>query len=608
MALRSTAQAGPLTTGATWSGGVAPSSGDTLSISHAVTWDPSAGSSFQIGTGTGVALTFGSAGSLTITPAGAFTLTFAGSTAGGNTSGYELTVNATNGPVTINVDATGAGAGFAMIAGGNYSVTNAGGWNLNGNATYGITVASLPSDASKNSYFTNGGTGGGGNVQASYVTFRRVGVASTTSAFAPTLDNRLRSLTWTNVTLDACGEITLSGDANYTGTISFTRVVSTNTATNGTSKYPLNASFGANGTRSFTRCVWDKTVKFGHLRGCSFSACYFHNGWSGADVVSTWVGMDGCFIRQTFDSLYTSGSVTNSFLYWDNPNGNNPHFLGGTSNPAGAVTFNWNDNVAYYNGTDANGNVFTPPSTTNAALTYNINGNLILPNRAGTNTGALVTSYGPVAPGFSLSVNHNTVFVAGQHGLEIGHLYTSVETPNRYASVKSNLFLGGGTGYKAYNVDSTAIADFMLPANVDYNGSHRIKTTSGVSAFTNEGKGYASKWSVLPGAHDVDGQDPAFVDPTASLATWAVSRGSTAGTALAQEADALTYIQANPALTASLNSWIQARFAPTNPAFKGAAHDGGDIGAFAYLSTSTTSDGLFLAGGIAITSGDIFIV
>lgn len=609
MALRSTAQAGPLTTGATWSGGVAPSSGDTLSISHAVTWAPAAGSSFTLGTGTGTAVTFGAAGSLTITPAGAFTLTFAGSTAGGNTSGYELTVNATNGPVTLNVDATGAGSGFAMVTGGTYSATNLGGWLLNGNATYGISVASLPSDASKNSYFSSGGQYGGGVVNGSYFTLTRIGVASTTSAYTPALDNRLRTLSWDHVTLNACGEVTLSGDASYTGSITFSDVTSTSTATDASAKYPLNATFAASGTRTFTRCLWDKMIKLTHLRGCTFSKNYFHNGWTGTDVTSTWTLMDLCFIRQTFDSMLTSGSVTNCFLYWDNPSGNNPHWLAGTTAPSGTVTFNWSNNIAYYNGTDAAGNVFVIPTTSNAALAYTCNNNLVLPNPAGLSSGTFITSNGNVTAGFQLTANHNTIHTKGTHAFEIGHLVTVLETPRRFASVKGNLFIGGTTGYKAYNVDADADQDLMTPGNVDYNGSYQIQATSGVGAFTNEGRGYAAKWSATPGAHDIDGTDPAFVDPTASLATWAVSLGSVSGTLAGKEADALTYVKADLATRIeALNAYLAAAYRFTAAAFHNAAHDGGDIGAFAYLSTSTTSDGLFLAGGIAITSGDIFIV
>lgn len=585
MAARTTSGAGSFVDGTKWSGGVAPVSGDTVTINHAMTWAPSAGSSFTIGTGTGTAVTFGTGGSLTLTGLGAFTLTLAGSTAGGNITTREFVVNATNGAVTINIDATGAGAGFAMIAGGNYSVTNAGGWNLNGNATYGITVASLPSDASKNSYFTNGGTGGGGNIQASYVTFRRIGVASTTSAFTPTLDNRLRSLTWTNVTLDACGEITLSGDANYTGTISFTRVVSTNTATNGTSKFPLQYTMGAAATSLFTECVFDKKIKFINPRGFNGESCYLHNGWEGTSVTSTGGTLNNSFVRQTFDSAITSFSVTGCFRYWDNPAGSNPHWDSVNGSATGTVTFNHNNNIYYYNGNDASGNVITA-SSSNTTMTVNANYNLVLPNAAGLSSGTFMTSNGSVGAGFAINANHNTLNVKGTHGFEFGHLYPGApESPSRYASVKSNLFIGGTTGYKTLDVDPTLYTDVAPVSALNYNGSYQIKATAGTAGFTDEGRGYAGKWSATPGANDVDGVDPAFVDGSASLASWSASIGG-AGTDEAARAA----IQANPTLTADLMAYLAAAFAPTASAFDGTAHDGGDIGAFnVQVPASSTS-------------------
>ena len=583
-------------------GGV-PGNGDTITFSNAVTWAPSAGSSVSIGTGSGVAATFNVSGKLTLTPAGSFTWTWAGSTAGsasnGRVTSREFVVNATNGAITINIDATGAGAGFAMLVGNTYdngsSPYNDGGWALNGNATYGITVASLPSDGSKNSHFAGGSFGGRNMIDASYVTFRRIGTSSQ-AGFAPNMDTRNKTCTWSNVTLDSCGQVTLSGDGSWTAGLAWTDVVSTNTLTDASASWPFNFSFGAAGTaRSFTRCVADKSVKHGHMRSFSYSACYFHNGWAGTDVTSVWGGVDGCFIRQTFDSMITAGNVTNSFLYWDNPSGNNPHFLSGTTNPSGTVTFNWSNNIAYYNGADAAGNVFLTPITTNGSLSYTLNNNLVLPNSAGLASGTFLTSNGNTANGFTITANHNTIHTKGCHAFEIGHLRTAAESPNRYAAVKSNLILGGTTGYKAYNVDGDSDSDLMTPGNVDYNGSYQIKATSGAPLFTNEGRGYAATWSTTPGAHDMDGTDPAFVNGSASLAGWDLSLGGP-GTDTA----AAARIQANPSLISTLTAYLAAAYRPTATAYHGTAHDAGDVGAFAWVSAGTVPYGYAdsLSGGL----------
>ena len=162
-----------------------------------------------------------------------------------------------------------------------------------------------------------------------------------------------------------------------------------------------------------------------------------------------------------------------------------------------------------------------------------------------------------------------------------------MESPNRYTSIKSNIFIGGTTGYKVLNVDSSTTLDLVPPANLDYNASYQIKTTSGVSGFTNEGKGYCSKWSATPGTHDVDGVNPAFVNSSASFANWAISQGSS-NTGTAAEADGVTYIKADlNTKIAALLAYFAAAYAPTAAAFKGTAHDGGDIGAYAWVSSGT---------------------
>lgn len=586
MAAKTTSAAGAFDDGSKWAGSIAPVSGaDTLTINHAMTWAPSASSSFTVGTGSGVALTFGTTGSLTITGAGDFTLTLAGSTAGGKLLGREFIVNATNGAVTINIDATGAGAGFTMLVGNSYDngnlPYNAGGWALNGNATYGITVQSLPSDGSKNSNFSGGSNGARNHIDASYVTFRRIGTASV-NAFAPHMDVRNKKHTWNRVTLESCGEIAISGDANWTESLSYTGVVSTSTLTDGSTKFPLNVTFGAGtGTRTFTGCVWDKTIKIIAPRGLSFVDSYFHNGWSGTAGTSTGGTWDRCFVRQTFDSLITSFGITNSFRYWDNPAGSNVHWDSLNGSAIGTVTYTHTGNVYYYNGNDAGGNVIIAASS-NTTMSVVANNNLVLPNGAGLSSGTFITSNGAVGNGFSITANHNTLNVKGTHGFEIGHLLSGADTTNRYTSVKSNLFIGGTTGYKCFDVDPVLITDLMTPGNTNYNGSYQIKTTSGTGGFTNEGRGYAAKWSVTPGANDVDGQDPQFVDSTVSLAKWDLSLGG-----VGTDAAAAARIKADPSLTASLVSYIRAGYAIRNPIYRNAGHDGVTIGAQEFVSASS---------------------
>jgi len=597
MAAKTTTGAGSFTDGSKW-GGSAPVEGDTLTINHAMTYSPTAGTSDAFGTGTGTAIAFGSGGSLTITPAGAYTLTLTGTISGTNVKAQEFVVTASNAassPVSIVFDATSNSTGFQILTAGAYDggsapgTTNLRGWKLTGNATNRISVSSLPSNGTKNSWFGPTGNAGGGVVNAAYVDFLRIGDA-TNSAFSPNFTSgRSFALSVTNCTFTSCGQYNVGPDSGYSSALAMTDCTWSSSVTNGSTSFRLSLGTLATGTVTFTRCSWDKTVKFGYVKSATFSKCYFNDGWTGTHVTTPWTSMDGCFIRIATagggGGMITCGSVTNSFIYYDAPAGANPHFLAFEGSLTAGSVVNCTGNVAYFNGTDTNGNIFLAGGAN--ASTFNCKNNLTLPNAGGGASGVLLTSDGTVGSGFAIAVEHNTAFVKGQWALEIGHLYTVVESPNRYTSVKSNLIIGGGNGYKALNTDSSTTLDLIPPANADYNGSYQIKTTSGVSGFGNEGKGYCSKWSATPGTHDVDGVNPAFVNSSASFANWAISQGS-ANTGTAAEADGVTYIKADlNTKIAALLAYFAAAYAPTAAAFKGTAHDGGDIGAYAWVSSGT---------------------
>jgi hypothetical protein len=86
-----------------------------------------------------------------------------------------------------------------------------------------------------------------------------------------------------------------------------------------------------------------------------------------------------------------------------------------------------------------------------------------------------------------------------------------------------------------------------------------------------------------PGPNDI-AANPQFVDPTRDFLSWAQSVDASITTwDAAITAMSLTIRQVtghNPSLTvADCLTWIRAGFVPQNPALKGTAHDGGDIGA-----------------------------
>ncbi len=257
--------------------------------------------------------------------------------------------------------------------------------------------------------------------------------------------------------------------------------------------------------------------------------------------------------------------------------------------------------VAQSAGCDMQGDLILHCDTN--TLSHVIKNCLILPNAQGDSSGTLLTM------GFSnngtINVTHCTAFTGGQPAVSISESGTG--HANSLDSLKSCIawcdptrataqlnttdhtkYWGDGGAYGPYLISDTnnpgnpalGVQDLLTAGAGDYNC---YNCNAGFPGYS--GKGYHINTSVTPGAHDVEA-DPAFVDNTRSFWKWAISRGSTGTTISAQVADGLSYIRAVPTLTrTSLIPYIQAGFAPTNASLHGTAHDAGDIGAVAYVST-----------------------
>jgi hypothetical protein len=78
------------------------------------------------------------------------------------------------------------------------------------------------------------------------------------------------------------------------------------------------------------------------------------------------------------------------------------------------------------------------------------------------------------------------------------------------------MWAAGPGGSLKMNTISNSLAtntDPCDPAACDYNAGYNLAATQpGCTNCTNQGRGYAAKFSATPGAHDIDGQDPRFVD------------------------------------------------------------------------------------------------
>jgi hypothetical protein len=345
-------------------------------------------------------------------------------------------------------------------------------------------------------------------------------------------------------------------DVRFTGSLDSTYSATLSVAT---------ATGGAE--RTHTAVSYDKRL-YSQGSGLSFSTSYFGGDINRPGAGDTWPSFDSCFLRKTvgFNETICGGPVTNSYLIFDGTP-DNPHFL--QNNVGGSWTVT--DNVfeaPQLNGTytDAGDLVFGP------AGPLSLKRNLVVPVSTGAFAGyapGVLCSNG----GFSSTVvtaEHNTcVGRMGSPHMYYGETYSGYA--GIYGSVKSNLVanlsgtVGGTYAFGGYT-NAVTQADGCLSANVTNNGKYGLATGSA-------GLGYNYPVSSgTPGASDVTG-NPNFLAPTRNLATWGATQGADGSVA-----GALAVIAANPSLisqaTTGLVPWVRAGFAPTNPAYHNAAHDG----------------------------------
>ena len=177
-------------------------------------------------------------------------------------------------------------------------------------------------------------------------------------------------------------------------------------------------------------------------------------------------------------------------------------------------------------------------------------------------------------------IEHNTILVRDASTIYDG--VTVGSKPGTVLSLKSNIFYRTGgppsDQFAFSNQEPAPHTDVVRAANADYNGWFNLGTVpAGKWNGIADGTVYSTPMSgsTPPGVHDKANIDPKFSDPTRNLQTWDAALGGP-GTI----ASALDRIRQDLTLTkSSLLPYIRNGFRPTNPAYKGTAHDGGDIGA-----------------------------
>lgn len=593
MAARTSAQAGNWSASATWTGGTIPGNGDTATITHNVVADvnqivgasPAGGSG---GSGT-PAVTVNTGGKLTL--ASGITFTCRG----------DIRMNAT----TLQMN---AGSTFKFDASQATTPLSQHYWMyFSSSASSILTVTGL---AGSRCTITSDAAGGSGAItkvvgDVWHPTVRYCDISRLGQASVPAIEmgGGYSTFDFEQVVFDTCGQLALS----YLGAASTVRLV------NVTMKNTLSTLAVDNtgtpvaltsGTRLIQGCVFDKVVQNTWLD------------WTVTDTVFTggvsllganpWASFSGNLLEwNTNYDQQVRGDVVNCFCLASHTAAN-PHFI--QVELTGAVRGCIFESAGTFNDGDC-----VMPGTPASPVTITVEHCLALPNGGGGHTGTMTSLLGNA--NVTLIARHNTWFLGGQSAINIGETYLG--HANMVAQYRDNLCWDTtARNYKMNNVAATAV-DQAPAANLHHNAGYFVLPGSNLKGYNGLLLSTGS-----PGASDVDGVDPLFVDRTRDFAAWDGSIAGGAGTiahglAELKKKNDPTY---NSAYTiAALVTWVKAGFVPQAPAYQAAsdsvAPSNGWIGALAGVVTAITSAaagnwnvGATWVGGVVPANGTSAIV
>jgi hypothetical protein len=339
------------------------------------------------------------------------------------------------------------------------------------------------------------------------------------------------------------------------------------------------------GTRNFSYNVFDRWVIL-PARGSTMDHNYFHVGFRPSDCCS--VSYQHNLFRK-ISSAYVAlpGDTRNNYLITDEQRVGNPHVVYAYDL---ASVLHIDHNVFEYTADDViydGGDI----GITNGSTTTYFDHNIVLPLNTLLGDSYSCTSSGVGSNGYTsghLFVEHNTCFL--YQGVSINESWES-----HIDTVKNNVFWRPDVRYSldclGFHMVRDASCGYGLATQpidqvlaADYNGAWNYDPTPRPGAA---GDGYGIRLSYTPGTHDVR-QDPRFIDYRRNFGRWAASLGCAGGTYQQLVACGLGQLRlANDASYDARYSiedaldWVRAGFAPTNPAYRGAADDGGDLGAVA---------------------------
>jgi hypothetical protein len=426
-----------------------------------------------------------------------------------------------------------------------------------------------------NARITDGGFSGGGQVDATYTDFSKLGSYS-----LPALEftaNGTASLfrLQTSCTLDSCGTIKSNGFPASDATILLDGV----TTSSPLAPFDYDFSLYIQGTtRTITGCCFAGRGKQSSQNNLAIINTIFGGGFEETEQdLGAMRTMDTCLILGSGSTTFAD--VTHCYVLL--AAGDNPQGL--TVIGPSSITDTSFDGA----GTSNNGDCLIS-GTQYTGYTYIAKRNLVLPNAGGNSAAFINTLEATSGDNTTWTVEHNTFFVNsnGAGGVHLDGVYPG--HAGFFGSIKSNLaYSTNGVGAIITSANASAVIDGVVTA-ADYNGRTAMTTSYELAT---------AKFGSTPGTHDVIGSAPGFVDGTRNIRTWDLSLGGPGTVAHAVSELRLrndTTGLYNGAYTiGALITYVKAGFVPTNTQYR-AAHDatvGGWMGAIAGGTTGPTGAG-----------------
>jgi hypothetical protein len=443
-------------------------------------------------------------------------------------------------------------------------------------------------------YISDGGSNGGGRIVASYCIFKNLGGKPVYRAYEYWPNAETGEIKLENCVFDSCYQVKAKYKLPKGAKVSFIGCKWQNSQVKPKSErrkweewyiHETSASPGSEG--KLINCDFDKTVGLFFpadyvVEGCVFREgvkCYSH--WC-----PEWKSFKENFIRSRSDHLEFSFSFGNKIedcVFIKDSKGWNPHYLSiqngtGKGGIYGSVFWFTGPGTSKNRGAEGDGVMLgKAKSGTRADNLFTLARNIVLPNRFGAfkanNLSCTLLTVLIKSDNSSVAVKNNTIFTTGGGGCNLGETQTCEK--GRIKAIKSNLYIGNGTGKKIQNLGHSEV-DTITEENVDYNAGWKL--VNGSNYTEGSGKGYDkfkfSKATIL-GKHDIDDIDPQFVDVNRNPYSWDKSLGGKGDMQGVMD-------KLSGGKVIELLKYIREGLRPQNPKLKGAGdpEDGSsDIGA-----------------------------